>query len=241
MRVQVGRERDVGMRESFKALIKHHTIVGSLLAGAVLFLASLGVMAHTSNPGALQLKTLPLPEVESFSQAQLMPEGTLFLMQPEAQPTVKAHARYRLQDSRWSESYGNTIIPIDTHTRIIGGTEKEGRMPGIKLAFTAQPKHIPGQMVRLKIGHLSGFNTPQAHAMGENTSEHISSPAVVKINGKKVKYFYTNVDGLELPISKAYLNPNGFNVIQIDAGYYFEDRNKIAYDKLKVKGLALLY
>jgi hypothetical protein len=141
------------------------------------------------------------------------------------------------------ETLNNAVnqMVIDSALRVIGGTMAEHRMPGMKLPFIMSPQSVAGTQPRLKIGMIAGINTPEAHDLGASTADHISSPAVVKLNGKKIKYIYHNDRGMEVMLPKQFLNQSGFNVLQIDAGYYFERANTLAYDKVQFQDVAVVF
>ena len=147
-------------------------------------------------------------------------------------------AVYRQSSNR---SFGSHAVVIDTMPRTLGGayvaSGPNKQLPTQKFPFSA-PSGVSGSPT-LHIGALSGINTPEAHAQGTSTANHISSPVVIKVNGKRVQYVYTNGQDIKVKLPAYAINPNGFNVVQIEAGYYFPQENEIAYDEIHLQHLAL--
>jgi hypothetical protein len=139
-----------------------------------------------------------------------------------------------------ANQFSNRIV-IDDRQREIGGDRKDGLKPLMKLAFALQSDQIKGTTIGVTIGQIEGFNTPEAHQLRQNTASHISSPAVIKVNGEKVDYIYTSQKNHTIYIPKYRLNPNGINTLQIQAGYYFKDKNSLAYDQLSIQQISLTY
>lgn len=140
-----------------------------------------------------------------------------------------------------SRSFGSHAVVIDTMPRTLGGayvpSGPNKQLPTQKFPFSAPS--MGGGSPTLHIGALYGINTPEAHAQGTSTANHVSSPVVIKVNGKRVQYVYTNGENIKVKLPAYAINPNGFNVVQIEAGYYYPQENEIAYDEIHLQHLAL--
>ena len=132
-------------------------------------------------------------------------------------------------------------IVLDDEYRLLGGTIKDGRAPTIKLPFVLDGKKVKGNSVEMVIGSINGIHTPEAHRLGQAWEGHVSSPAVVKLNGKKVDYIYTNGSNVTVRLPRKHFRKNGINVVQIDAGYYFQNQTTLAYDSLSFQDVAVVY
>jgi hypothetical protein len=137
-------------------------------------------------------------------------------------------------------------ILIDNETRIIGGAidrsdSVDKQLPVLKFPFFIEGCKCNRGQVTVKIGSIHGINTPEAHAAGQSQANFVSSPAVIKLNGVKVGYIYTDGDAVQVQVPQSVLRRNGFNVLQIEAGFYFLPGNRIAYDELELQQLALLF
>jgi hypothetical protein len=139
---------------------------------------------------------------------------------------------------------------IDAETRMIGGaidrsTAYDKQLPAQKFPFFIAPIRHKQQPypapLTLTIGSIRGINTPEAHATGQSQAGFVSSPAVIKINGQRIGYIYTDGEAIQMTVPSETLRPDGFNVLQVEAGFYFLPGNRVAYDELEVQHLALLY
>jgi hypothetical protein len=136
-------------------------------------------------------------------------------------------------------------LSIDTEMRTLGGaidrsnTENK-QLPAQKFPFFLNPDDTKDNL-QLTIGYVRGINTPEAHQAGQSNASFVSSPAVIKVNGVRIHYIYTDGDMIQVTIPKALLQPQGFNVVQVEAGFYFLPGNRIAYDELQLQHLALSY
>jgi hypothetical protein len=219
---------------------KRYVYAAILLASAVL--GSMAPLAQASYSKASDGQTLAYAletPMSGFAGRALQP-NYYQESNPRQRTTLDANVLYQATLGRTSNNPVNQMV-IDSALRVIGGTMAEHRMPGMKLPFVMSPQSVAGMQPRLKIGMIAGINTPEAHELGASTADHISSPAVVKLNGKKIKYIYHNDRGMEVVLPKQFLNQSGFNVLQIDAGYYFERANILAYDKVQFQDVAVVF
>jgi hypothetical protein len=134
-----------------------------------------------------------------------------------------------------------SLVLVDDKLRIIGGDIEQARPPKIKLPFYLEASKVLNHAPRLSLGVVRGIHTPEAHALGQASHDHVSAPALLKVNGKKLKYLYTNSNHLEVPIPLSYLRKNGVNTITLEAGYYFPEENHIAYDQIQFQHVGVIY
>ncbi len=139
---------------------------------------------------------------------------------------------------------GRSLV-IDGEVRTLGGSQAqtEGhprQFPAQKFPFILDAQALKGNP-QLTIGYIRGLNTPEAHAAGQSETKFVSSPAVIKVNGVRIQYVYTAGDLLKIQIPKSALKPDGFNVVQIEAGFYFLPGNQVAYDQIELQHIALSY
>jgi hypothetical protein len=134
-------------------------------------------------------------------------------------------------------------LVIDNQFRVIGGAEDRSnsvqkQLPAQKFPFFVAANNVR-QQATLTIGSIRGLNTPEAHQSGQSQADFVSSPAVIKVNGVRVGYIYTDGEAVTMQVPRRVLRPDGFNVLQIEAGFYFLAGNRIAYDELELQHLAL--
>jgi|GEM_PF-5321918 len=137
------------------------------------------------------------------------------------------------------------VIDIDSQTRLLGGDQdlsnsSKKQLPTQKFPFFLRPENIKDNL-ELTIGYIRGINTPEAHQEGQSNTPFVSSPAVIKVNGIRLQYIYTDGELIRVKIPKDVLQNQGFNVIQVEAGFYFLPGNQLAYDQLQLQHLALNY
>lgn len=157
------------------------------------------------------------------------------------------------QSSRdiWKSSFGNHVV-IDNTARVIGGdvpyyagghplTGQHKVTPVIKLPFTVNHGENAGMAgaAVLTIGMVQGINTPQAHKKGQSSTHYVSSPSLIKINGHRVVWLYENGHDIRVKVPAHLINKDGINILQFESGFYFPEENRIAYDQVLVKNLAL--
>lgn len=140
-------------------------------------------------------------------------------------------------------------IVVDDVPRVVGGdvdlsNAVNKQLPKQKFPFNLDAKTLSkalnsGKTPVLTIGSIQGLNTPEAHEAGESQADYISSPSVIKINGVKVGYVYTSQNGLQIKVHKKDLRPDGYNTIQIEAGYYFTADNRLAYDTVSFQDISI--
>lgn len=114
--------------------------------------------------------------------------------------------------------------------------------PVKKLVFSLSNTATPAGFVRLELDGLYGVSTQEAHRLGQQASNYISSPTTLKVNGVRIHHFTLNTNQtiqLDIPISL--LKPKGFNTLQLEAGYYFDENNALAYDEVSTGGIRLVY
>lgn len=153
--------------------------------------------------------------------------------------------RIDIQSAEMTGDAGVRVV-IDNQVRYLGshlpGYASAGGqtrvLPSMKFPFSVAGKKPAGPTV-LTIGAVQGVNTREAHRLGQNTASHVSSPMVVKLNGRKVCYISRNGHNMRVPIPAHLLNPSGVNILQLESGFYFPQDNQIAYDQIELKGLAL--
>jgi hypothetical protein len=121
----------------------------------------------------------------------------------------------------------------------VGGTTHS---PVKKLIFSLAGTPAPAGFVRLELEGLYGVSTAEAHALGQQASEYVSSPTTLKINGVRFQHFTLNTaDTLVVDIPASMLKPQGFNIIQLEAGYFFDENEALAYDEVSTGSIHLSY
>jgi hypothetical protein len=226
-----------GIAQAYKRYVYAAMLLVSTLTGSVTPLAHADFSKATEKRVLAYALDTPM---SGFAGRALQPHYYQQEQEPTQRTTLDARLLYQATLAQAANNPVNQMV-IDNALRVIGGTMAEQRMPGMKLPFVMSPQSVVGIQPRLKIGMIHGINTPEAHQLGASTADHISSPAVVKLNGKKIKYIYHNANGMEVVLPKQFLNQSGFNVLQIDAGYYFERSNTLAYDKVLFKDVAVVF
>lgn len=114
--------------------------------------------------------------------------------------------------------------------------------PVKKLVFSLSNTATPAGFVRLELDGLYGVSTQEAHRLGQQASNYISSPTTLKVNGVRVHHFTLNTNQtIQLDIPVSLLKPKGFNTLQLEAGYYFDENNALAYDEVSTGGIRLVY
>jgi hypothetical protein len=163
------------------------------------------------------------------------------LLRGGVQVRVKTHSA-RLE--RLPDLEPGQRLLIDNQTRLIGGAVDRSQgvqrqLPAQKFPFFMDAGTAKGPLT-LTIGYLRGLNTPEAHVAGQSQASFVSSPAVVKVNGVRVGYLYVDGELIRVEVPRSALKPDGFNVLQIEAGFYFLPGNRVAYDELELQHLALV-
>jgi hypothetical protein len=114
--------------------------------------------------------------------------------------------------------------------------------PVKKLVFSLSNTATPAGFVRLELDGLYGVSTQEAHRLGQQASNYISSPTTLKVNGVRVHHFTLNTNQtIQLDIPVSLLKAKGFNTLQLEAGYYFDENNALAYDEVSTGGIRLVY
>jgi hypothetical protein len=114
--------------------------------------------------------------------------------------------------------------------------------PVKKLVFSLSNTATPAGFVRLELDGLYGVSTQEAHRLGQQASNYISSPTTLKVNGIRVHHFTLNTNQtIQLDIPVSLLKPKGFNTLQLEAGYYFDENNALAYDEVSTGSIRLIY
>lgn len=191
------------------------------------------------------------PAITAPSMPQLLDSST-----PEASSVFKLniHHSETLTNENGSKGLGRhgrtrrskeiVAVPmqLDDQARTIGGklTDSDAAKlrPAQKYLFEL-PKVVGNKTVWLSIGKLSGIHTPQAHTLGQTSEDHISSPMAIKLNGKTIQYVYVNGDNLHIRIPKSLLRKDGYNALQLQAGYYYSAADTIAYDRVSFENVRL--
>jgi hypothetical protein len=156
-------------------------------------------------------------------------------------PIIQAGVSYR---DPHSPAHSDRL-QIDSNIRRIGGAGGKnniasGQPPLQKFVFQAE---VPSQVgySNLIIGRIKGINTSEAHQLGLSKVNFISSPTVIKVNGQPVGYIYTEAQNVTVQVPNRVMHPNGFNTVQIEAGFYYPTQDYIAYDEVEFQDLALEY
>jgi hypothetical protein len=146
------------------------------------------------------------------------------------------------------ENEGGAIVPdippgaivVDRYPRMLGGDVADHLAPKIKLPFGVSTGGGGGVPI-LTIGRIDGLNTAEAHALGQSDAPYVSSPVVIKVNGKRIHYVTRNGESVQVEIPPAVMRPYGLNMIQIEAGYYLPGGNRIAYDTIRFQNVSIQF
>lgn len=193
------------------------------------------MLEKTVKNGLVSVLALVLSIISSYAENPQVAMGNSILLRGSAKVQVgqPAETLAPLQEVR--------SLIIDGEIRTLGGSQQHiHQFPAQKFPFTLDVRALQGDP-SLTIGYVRGINTPEAHSTGQSDTSFVSSPAVVKVNGVRIYYIYTAGDLLKIQIPKSALSKDGFNVVQIEAGFYFLPGNKIAYDLIELQHLALSY
>ncbi len=199
--------------------------------------ATVPVSAVVDDVNHAQLGFLP-------SQPYLMPIEDKHT--PSANPT-DSPTPLKIKVSKFydavEEAFNPQVVVMQNH-RVLGGEvdmsrSANKRLPAEKFPFTLNFKNKANIRPVLTIGSISGINTPEAHKRGQASANHISSPVVIKVNGIRVQYVYENGQNIKLAIPPHVFRKEGFNTIQVEAGYYFPEDNRIAYDEIHLDNIGL--
>jgi hypothetical protein len=121
----------------------------------------------------------------------------------------------------------------------LGGTTHS---PAKKLVFSLSGTPAQAGFVRLELDGLYGVSTTEAHELGQQASDYVSSPTTLKINGVRFQHFTLNTaDTIVVDIPVSMLKAKGFNIIQLEAGYFFDENNALAYDEVSTGSIRLIY
>lgn len=139
----------------------------------------------------------------------------------------------------------HTSIVVDEAQRMIGcvhnpSASQEKILPVQKFHFTAQQALTSAAPVII-IDRISGMNTPEAHRAGQSEAKYVSSPTVVKINGWRVGYIYTDTEDYHLPIPTSVLRQDGLNTIELEAGFFFLPGDVLSYDEIHFQNISVEY
>ena len=121
----------------------------------------------------------------------------------------------------------------------VGGT---AHSPTKKLVFSLNAIPTSTGFVQLELEGLYGVSTQEANALRQQASDCVSSPTTLKINGVRFQHFTLNTANtivVHIPVSM--LNPKGFNIIQLEAGYSFNKNNALIYDEVSTGSIRLIY
>ena len=121
----------------------------------------------------------------------------------------------------------------------VGGTTHS---PVKKLVFSLSGTPTPAGFVRLELDGLYGVSTQEAHELGQQASDYVSSPTTLKINGVRFQHFTLNTEKtIVVDIPASMLKAKGFNIIQLEAGYFFDENDALAYDDVSTGSIRLIY
>jgi hypothetical protein len=147
----------------------------------------------------------------------------------------------RSKDLETSSNY----IEIDREARTIGSefslsNINKRQLPTQKFPFYMSADGVKDTLL-LTIGYIRGVNTPEAHAIGQSNTDFVSGPTVIKLNGIKIHYLYTDGYRIGIRVPRSILKLDSLNVLQVDAGFYFQSDNQVAYDQIQFQHLTLYY
>jgi hypothetical protein len=121
----------------------------------------------------------------------------------------------------------------------VGGTSHS---PVKKLVFSLSGTPAPAGFVRLELDGLYGVSTQEAHELGQQASDYVSSPTTLKINGVRFQHFTLNTEKtIVVDIPATMLKEKGFNIIQLEAGFFFDENDALAYDEVSTGSIRLTY
>ena len=188
---------------------------------------------------ALGVGFFSLMVLSAFAESPKIAMGESVLLQGSAKVLVEP------KNNAMAPLTSGHSLEIDQETRVLGGTTdlsgaRHKQFPAQKFPFFISPDQITDNL-QLTIGYIRGINTPEAHESGQSTANFVSSPAVIKVNGVRIQYIYTDGELIKVTIPRGVLQPHGFNVLQVEAGFYFLPGNRVAYDELQMQHLSLSY
>jgi hypothetical protein len=152
---------------------------------------------------------------------------------------VKAYSNKRFAHTTGSEIALKNQLMLSSKGLEVGGTTHS---PTKKLVFSLSGTPAPAGFVRLELDGLYGVSTAEAHELGQQASDYVSSPTTLKINGVRFQHFTLNTDKtivVDIPVSM--LKAKGFNIIQLEAGYFFDENDALAYDEVSTGSIRLIY
>ena len=152
---------------------------------------------------------------------------------------VKAYSNKRFAHTTGSEIALKNQLMLSSKGLEVGGISHS---PTKKLVFSLSGTPTPAGVVRLELDGLYGVSTAEAHELGQQASDYVSSPTTLKINGVRFQYFTLNTDKtivVDIPVSM--LKAKGFNIIQLEAGYFFDENDALAYDDVSTGSIRLIY
>jgi hypothetical protein len=158
---------------------------------------------------------------------------------------LKGHARISTEQPASEPMNATHVMEIDREERALGGDQDLSsapvrQLPAQKFTFFLDNAGLQDNL-HLSIGYMRGLNTPEAHEEGQSHTDFVSSPSVIMVNGVRLQYIYTAGEMIKVNIPKSLLRPDGFNVVQVEAGYYFLPGNRVAYDQVRFQHLAINY
>jgi len=153
-------------------------------------------------------------------------------------------AKIKLVQEKGSTLQHASIV-VDEAPRMIGCAQNpavshEKILPVQKFHFSAQQGLTEASPVII-IDRIFGMNTPEAHRAGQSEAKYVSSPTVVKINGQRVGYIYTDTEDYHLPIPTGVLRQDGFNTIELEAGFFFLPGDVLNYDEIHFQNISVEY
>jgi hypothetical protein len=94
----------------------------------------------------------------------------------------------------------------------------------------------------LSVGYIfRSPSCPEAHQTSSSQASFVSSPTVIKLNGHTVGYLYTEGNILSVPVPNQFLRVSGYNIIQVEACFYFSGENDVACDQIEFQNMLLNY
>jgi len=214
--------------------MNHARLWGAWVAVAYVLAGAVGFQA-TADTSLLASTNTSLTTFSAQQAYQLKIQHDTFLNDHDEAKPRRGHKRHKKNRDVATELPQSQLL--DDFSRTIGGNEADQLKPAQKYVF--EVPRVTNQPMWLTIGSLEGIHTPQAHALGQTTDTHISSPLTIKLNGKAVQYIHTNGQNIQIRLPAHLLRADGYNTLQVQAGYYFPKANTIAYDVITFSNVRL--
>jgi hypothetical protein len=209
------------------------------MAGVSVQVPSMNYKTVTGKDGSFQLPPLSgKPVIAGFAKQGYVPQ-TVTLDQDSQTPLVIS-----LRELHQTLVLDNEIRHLgdNSYSPVSAGAEKFRRSAeGVKLVRKFTLNHPVTNQAWLEIGSVIGLDTAAAHQLGQSGFHRVSSPMLVKLNGKLVTEINANGDGLRIPVTPQMLNMQGANTLEIVTGYQMPDGAYVDYDDIELMLLTLDY